>query len=88
MKKLAAALSAGLAFPILDLSGYAPGAVQQEAGAVWALRLLYVGTPSVCNVIAMAIAWRYPIDRALHERLREEIDARPLPPEAAPAGTV
>ena len=53
VKKLAAALSAGLAFPILDLSGYVPGIEQQSTAAVWALRLLYVGTPSVCNLIAI-----------------------------------
>jgi GPH family glycoside/pentoside/hexuronide:cation symporter len=76
VKKLAAALSAGLAFPILDLSGYAPGVEQQSPGAVWALRLLYVGTPSVCNVIAMVLAWRYPIGRRLHEQIRRDIDER------------
>ncbi len=84
VKKLAAASSAGLAFPILDLSGYAPGVEQQSASAVWALRLLYVGTPSLCNVIAIFVAWRYPISRGLHEQIRRDIDARlaagePLP---------
>lgn len=76
VKKLAAAASAGLAFPILDLSGYAPGVEQQTAGAVWALRLLYVGTPSICNLIAIGVAWRYPISRGLHEQIRRDIDAR------------
>jgi GPH family glycoside/pentoside/hexuronide:cation symporter len=76
VKKLAAALSAGLAFPILDFSGYAPGAAQQGLGAIWALRLLYVATPSVCNLIAIAIAWRYPISREMHEGLRRDIETR------------
>lgn len=76
VKKLAAALSAGLAFPILDLSGYAPGAEEQAQSAVWALRLLYVGTPSVCNAIAILVAWRYPINRVMHGEIRREIDAR------------
>jgi GPH family glycoside/pentoside/hexuronide:cation symporter len=84
VKKLAAAASAGLAFPILDISGYMPGVEQQSPGAIWALRLLYVGTPSVCNLIAIAVAWRYPISRDLHEQIRREIDGRlaavePLP---------
>lgn len=84
VKKLAAAASAGLAFPILDISGYVPGVEQQAPGAVWALRLLYVGTPSVCNLIAMVVAWRYPISRGLHEKIRRDIEARlaaaqPLP---------
>ncbi|MGD8868145.1 MAG: glycoside-pentoside-hexuronide (GPH):cation symporter [Gemmatimonadales bacterium] len=85
VKKLAAAASAGLAFPILDLSGYAPGVEQQTAGAVWALRLLYVGTPSVCNLIAIAVAWRYPISRGLHEQIRRDIDARMAAAEPLPA---
>lgn len=85
VKKLAAAASAGLAFPILDLSGYAPGVEQQPASAVWALRLLYVATPSVCNLIAIAVAWRYPISRALHERIRRDIDARMAAAEPLPA---
>jgi len=76
VKKLAAALSAGLAFPILDFSGYVPGSGQQAAAAIWALRLLYVGTPTLCNLIAIGIAWRYPIDRAAHERIRDDIDTR------------
>jgi GPH family glycoside/pentoside/hexuronide:cation symporter len=76
VKKLAAALSAGLAFPILDFSGYMPGSGQQAPAAIWALRLLYVGTPSLCNLIAIGIAWRYPIDRVTHEMIRDEIEAR------------
>jgi len=76
VKKLAAAIAAGLAFPILDLAGYEPGAGVQGRSAVWALRLLYVGTPIVCNVLAMSVATRYPIDQATHERIRTEIEGR------------
>ncbi len=76
VKKLAAALSAGFAFPVLDLFGYTPGAEQQAPATVWTLRLLYVGAPSLCNMIALAIAWRYPISRALHEEIRRDIDGR------------
>jgi Na+/melibiose symporter-like transporter len=78
VKKLAAALSAGLAFPILGLSGYAPGLAEQTPAAVSTLKFLYVGTPCACNVVAIAIALRYPIDRVSHERIRYEIDARPV----------
>lgn len=88
VKKLAAALSAGLAFPILDFSGYVPGSEQQAPATLWALRLLYVGTPSLCNLIAIGIAWRYPIDRATHEKMRDETVAR-LTPSASPlTGTI
>jgi GPH family glycoside/pentoside/hexuronide:cation symporter len=88
VKKLAAALSAGLAFPILDFSGYVPGSGEQAPAAVWTLRLLYVGTPSLCNLIALGIAWRYPIDRRTHERIRDEIDARLAPSTTTLTATV
>jgi GPH family glycoside/pentoside/hexuronide:cation symporter len=87
VKKLAAALSAGLAFPILDFSGYVPGLGQQAPTAVWTLRLLYVGTPSLCNLIAIGIAWRYPIDRRTHEKIRSEIDSRLAPSTTPLTGT-
>ncbi|HSG82296.1 MAG TPA: MFS transporter [Gemmatimonadota bacterium] len=87
VKKLAAALSAGLAFPILDLSGYAPGVAEQTPSALWTLKLLYVGTPSFCNVLAIVIALRYPIDRASHERIRSEIDARAVSSDGSSIGT-
>jgi len=76
VKKLAAALSAGLAFPILDFSGYLPGAEQQGSATVWTLRGLYVATPVVCNVIALGLAWRYPISRSMHANIRRDVDAR------------
>jgi GPH family glycoside/pentoside/hexuronide:cation symporter len=88
VKKLAAALSAGLAFPILDFSGYVPGSEQQVPAALWTLRLLYVGTPSLCNLIAISIAWRYPIDRVTHEKIRDEIDARLAPSATTRTATV
>ncbi len=87
VKKLAAALSAGLAFPILDFAGYEPGAPLQAPATVWTLRLLYVGVPSICNLIAITIAWRYPIDRPAHERIRAEIDAR-MPSATEPFAVV
>ncbi len=86
MKKLAAALAAGLAFPVLDLSGYTPGAETQAPAAVWTLRLLYVGVPTFCNVLAVLIAWRYPIGRELHERIRAEIEEKALAPASAVLG--
>jgi GPH family glycoside/pentoside/hexuronide:cation symporter len=85
VKKLAAALSAGLAFPLLDLSGYSPGAEQQSPTAVWTMRLLYVGVPTVCNSIAIFIAWNYPISRSLHEKIRADIDDRLATQKPVPA---
>lgn len=74
-KKLAAALGAGLAFPILQHFGYQPGAEQSESVQT-ALKYLYAGVPSVCNLFAMLIAQRYPITKAMHAEIRKEIDSR------------
>ena len=76
-KKLAQAIGAGIGLPILAWAGYvqATGA-EQPASAVWALSILYAGIPCLCNIVAIAVAWHYPIDRAMHHRIREEVGAR------------
>jgi glycoside/pentoside/hexuronide:cation symporter, GPH family len=74
VRKLAAALGVGVALPILAASGYQPNQPQGET-TQFALRTLYVGVPVICNLIAMAIAWRYPIDAATHADIRAKIDA-------------
>ena len=73
-KKLAAALGAGIAFPLLGLAGYVPNAEQPDSARI-ALRLLYAGVPSLCNLVAIGVACRYPISRRAHRALREQIDA-------------
>jgi GPH family glycoside/pentoside/hexuronide:cation symporter len=74
-KKLAAAVGAGVALPALGLFGYtADGPLPQRA--IIALTVLYAGVPCLCNLVAFLIARRYPLTRAEHHRLREEIDRR------------
>ena len=74
-KKLSAALGIGLALAILGSSGYAPN-VEQNEQVRWTLRVLYALTPSVCNLVAIAIAFAYPIDRATHQAIRAAIMKR------------
>lgn len=74
-KKLAAALGAGVALPIVDAAGYVPGG-PQPASAVTALSVLYAGVPCLCSAAAFLIAVRYTLDRAEHARIRAAIDAR------------
>jgi glycoside/pentoside/hexuronide:cation symporter, GPH family len=75
-KKLAMALGAGLALPVLDWSGYVGGTPLQTESTVTALRWLYVGGPVICNITALLIAWWYPIDRKMHKEIRDEINRR------------
>ncbi|MCB0325664.1 MAG: MFS transporter, partial [Bdellovibrionales bacterium] len=79
-KKLAAALGAGIALVILGMTGYAANAEQSET-TIEALRILYAGVPCLCNFLAIAIAWRYPISEASFHEMRAAIDARATPPE-------
>lgn len=75
VRKFAAAIGVGVALPILSAVGYEPNIEQTEATRL-ALRVLYVGVPVICNLLAMAIAWRYPIDEDEHRRIRDAIDDR------------
>ncbi len=74
-KKLAAAVGVGAGLSILGLAGYIPNAEQPEA-VLLALRVLYALVPSVCNLVALAIAFAYPISGATHQRILEAIECR------------
>ncbi|MEE4360236.1 MAG: glycoside-pentoside-hexuronide (GPH):cation symporter [Pseudomonadales bacterium] len=74
-KKLAAAFGVFVAFPILGLAGYEPN-VEQSEPVVMALRVLYALVPSLFNLLGLAIALAYPIDREAHLRILSTIDAR------------
>lgn len=54
--KLNLALAAGLALPLLQLWGYAPG--RQTPEALWALGLAYGLLPCLLKLLAAALAWR------------------------------
>ncbi len=64
-----------MALGILYLTGYEAG-VTQNSATLLALRVMYAAVPSIANFIAIAVAWRYSIDRVEHERIRAEIDQR------------
>jgi Na+/melibiose symporter-like transporter len=57
--KLNLALAAGLALPLLDLSGYRPGVSPAEAGSLLGLVALYCGLPIVFKTVAAILAWRW-----------------------------
>lgn len=75
-RKLAAAAGIAVALPLLQLAGYQPGAAAQSPTTVLALKGLYGLVPCLCNLAAMAVAWRYPIDRAAHDRILAAIADR------------
>ncbi len=87
-KKFAAAVGIGAGLSILGVVGYTPN-VQQSAEVQMTLRVLYALVPSLCNIIAIAIACAYPISSRIHAEIRKAIAQRqaglpvtnPLKPE-------
>ena len=78
-KKLAAALGVGAALMLLGHAGYEPNVVQSEP-VLFRLRVLYALAPSLCNALAMATAWAYPLDRTKHAALRRALAERSSKP--------
>ncbi len=70
-----AAVSAGVSLPVLAAAGYQPN-VEQGDEVLFALRLLYALIPCLLSFAAALIALAYPIDRATHERVLAELEAR------------
>ncbi len=67
-KKLAAAIGVGIALSVLGMAGYEPNAPQTEE-IQFTLRVLYALVPSLCNLLAIAIAVFYPINSRNHAEI-------------------
>ena len=75
LRKIAGA--SGVAFMLFafDLAGYAQGPTQTEA-ALLAIRTATALIPAAVLLIAILIAARYPLTRAVHAEIRAQLDAR------------
>lgn len=73
--KLALAVAVGMAFPILDLAGYAEG-TQNPKAALWVLALLYGFAPVLFKLAAIAVMWRYPLTAVRQAKLRRLLEDR------------
>jgi Na+/melibiose symporter-like transporter len=76
--KLALALAVGLAFPVLALAGFEPGADNGPV-ALGTLSALYGLVPVVIKLAATALVWNFPITAAAQAELRRRIAAHPSP---------
>lgn len=74
-KKMAAAIGVGVSLAVLGAVGYTPNAAQTETVRL-TLRVLYALVPSICNLLAIAIALYYPISGDIHGRIRAAISQR------------
>ena len=72
----------GLAFEFFGYISKQPGAAQsalpivQPESALMAIRVSASLAPAFFLVLAIAIAWGYPLTRAAHSRIRAELDAQ------------
>jgi Na+/melibiose symporter-like transporter len=67
--KAALAISSGLALILLGAVGFEAGSENSDT-ALWTLSLLYAGVPIVLKLGAVAMMWRFPLDRAALENVR------------------
>jgi GPH family glycoside/pentoside/hexuronide:cation symporter len=76
-KKLAAAFGVGVGLALLGASGYVPN-VSQPGRVILALRILYAFVPCTCSLVALGVAFKYPIDQKCHLAILEQIENRRL----------
>jgi Na+/melibiose symporter-like transporter len=75
--KLSLAAGVGIVFPLLGSAGFdAAAGAANDAAATGALVALYVWPPVVLKLAAVALMWRFPLDRLQQASLRRTIEAR------------
>lgn len=72
--KAAQAVAGGLALMALAAVGFDAAEGANDALALGALAALYAGAPVALKLIAVAIMWRFPLDRTAQEALRARIE--------------
>ncbi len=82
--KVAASIAIPLALLVLEVTGYVPNAAQQPASALLGLRIVMGPIPALLLCIGIAVAFRYPLDRAEYMRIVQELKTR----SASPTGDV
>ncbi len=74
--KLALAGGVGIAFPLLAWSGFDPAQGVVTERGLTTLSLLYAGLPSLLKLVAVAMVFRFPLDRAAADALAAVLAAR------------
>ncbi|MCC5873899.1 MAG: MFS transporter [Gammaproteobacteria bacterium] len=75
-QKVGGAIAIGVAYPLLGLFGFVPGAEVQTAEALDAVRYIYVFLPALALVIALITMWHFPLDMITQRKLRAELEER------------
>jgi Na+/melibiose symporter-like transporter len=75
LRKLAGALGVFLVLTILDLAGFEKGTEQTETVRQM-IRILTAVAPAFFLAVSIWFAWNYPLTRAAHERILEDLARR------------
>jgi len=74
--KIGAALAVGITYPLLDFIGFVPQMGANAPETLNQLLMLYVGLPSLFMLLAGAVMWKFPIDKAAQEQIRMRLAER------------
>ena len=75
--KLSLAAGAGIAFPLLSLSGFDPAAgAANSSSSLFVLAALYAWAPVGLKLLAVALMWSFPLDEAGQAEARQRIETR------------
>ena len=72
--KIGLAASVGIIYPMLDMVGFDPVGVNDEA-TISGVRLVVATSPTLLLFLVVAIMWRFPLDKASQEKLRRMLGA-------------
>jgi Na+/melibiose symporter-like transporter len=75
VSKLSLALAVGIAFPVLDLIGFAAGG-QNTGIALFGLGALYGLLPVAIKLATTALIWNFPLGAGTHDDLRRRLAAQ------------
>ncbi|MGF1570920.1 MAG: MFS transporter [Nodosilinea sp.] len=81
LQKVGLALGLFLVSLALEVSGFVSETTQQPDSALLAIRIFIGPVPLVLLLVAMGLAWFYPINRQVHEEILLRLAERQNPPE-------
>jgi len=70
--KLIPALSVGIAFQVLDLTGFQASGTNAPS-EILTLKILFAGVPTIFWLLAIVTVWHYPITEEYHRKLLREL---------------
>lgn len=73
--KIGLAASVGIIYPMLDMVGFDPAGINDEA-TIEGVRLVVATSPTLLLFVVVGVMWRFPLDKASQESLRRALGSR------------